>query len=423
MPNTKIKLKITIAQTIIAMAGLAVIIYYLRGLPFEVEDFVTIFFFSVCFCLAEFFDISLPQGGTHSVSSAIIIAAVLLFPLPVVVSIAMLGTLTAALISKKGLGIVLASSGENIISATLSALVFYLLGGKVHDVSLFKDIIPLFGLAVTFLIADISFEQVFLYLKKPMPFIGASIGVMQLLGPMYVALASTGILMALMYDSMKIWSIVLFFLPLLVTRHSFKLFLDIRETYNNTMKALATAIETQSSKRPGYTEKVADLSVDVARLMGIRGKDLEIINNAALLHDIGKIGVDEESLDSLLDTATGENEGEVLHASIGGDILEQVDYLKDCSDIVRKHHVSYKSEDKRSRASELIPLGARIINVADHYYELTYLREPEERLSSREAVARIKSERGLLFDPKVVRALMNALRFRGSLLMMINSGA
>lgn len=419
----KTRLKIIVTQTIIALFGLAIAIYYVRGLPFEVSDFVAIFLFSACFGLAEFADISLPQGGTHSVSSAIIVAAILLFPIPVVVTIAFLGTLAASLIKKEGVRSALASSGENIISATLSALVFYLLGGKIGDISLFKDIVPLLGLAVTFLIADISFEQLFLFLRKPMPFINASISALQFLGPMYVALAFTGILMALMYDSMKIWSIVLFFMPLLVTRHSFKLYLNIRKTYNNTIKALASAIEAQDPLKRGHAERVADLSVDMARIIGLRGRDLEVINNAALLHDIGSIGVDEESLDSLFDKVTSENEGEVAHAKIGADILEQVDYLKDCSDIVRKHHMPYRSENKRSKTSELVPLSARIVNVASYYDELTRTREPDEKLNPREAIARIKKDRGFLFDPRAVRALMHVARLRGSFLMVVGGGS
>ncbi|MDO8885804.1 MAG: HD domain-containing protein [Candidatus Oleimmundimicrobium sp.] len=229
--------------------------------------------------------------------------------------------------------------------------------------------------------------------------------------------------MALMYDSMGIWSIVLFFLPLLVTRHSFNLFLDIRKTYNNTIKALASIIEAQDPLKRGHAERVADISVDMAKMMGIRGKDLEIINNAALLHDIGSIGVDEESLDSLLDKVTSKNEGEVMHAKIGADILEQVDYLKGCSDIVKKHHVPYRSENKRSKSREFVPLAARIINVVSYYDELTQTREPDERLNTREAINRIKKDRGLLFDPKVVRVLMNVARMRGAFLMLVGGGS
>jgi len=418
----KTRLKIIIAQTIIAISGVATVLYYIRGLPFEVSDFIAIILFSLCFGLAEFFDISLPQGGVHSVSSAIIVAAILLFPLQNVVTIALLGALASALIRKGDLLTALTSSGENIISATLSAQAFYLLGGKIHNISLFRDIVPLLGLALTFLIIDISFEQLFIFLKKPMPFINASITALQFLGPMYIALISTGILMAMMFDSMYMWSIVLFFLPLLVTRHSFKLFLNIRKTYNDTMKTLASAIEAQNLLMRGHAERVSDLAVDMARVMRIRGKDLEVINNAALLHDIGRIGVDEESLDSLLDTVTSDNEGEVLHAQVGGDILEQVDYLKNCSEIVRKHHVPYKIESKRSKTSELVPLGARIINVASYYDELTQTRESDERLNPREAVARIKKDRGFLFDPKAVRSLAHILRLRGSILMVISGG-
>src|SRR3989304_6767011 len=124
-----------------------------------------------------------------------------------------------------------------------------------------------------------------------------------------------------------------------------------------------------------------------------------------MLHDIGKLGLDVDSFDILLDSRDM-NPDLAPHAQIGAEILEQVEFLKQYSDVVRKHHlpfVSHRSVDQDH------PVEARIIAVANYFDQLTQTRIAERRLSTNQAVARIKKD-SFQFDPKVLRALINVLR-------------
>jgi len=214
-----------------------------------------------------------------------------------------------------------------------------------------------------------------------------------------------------MYRGMGYWSLVIFFLPLLVTRLSFKSFLGIRNVYRKTIEALANAIEAQNPNRHGHGRRVANYSVDIAKEIGVHGRELELIGYAALLHDIGMLGVDEDSLDHLLEQASSQS-GEAPHALIGAEVVEQVDFLKDAADMVRKHHYPID----RLKSPDEIPVGARIINVASNFDKLTRSDNPDERLTAYQAISRMKKDQGMKFDPKVVRALIDILRKQGRLM-------
>lgn len=150
---------------------------------------------------------------------------------------------------------------------------------------------------------------------------------------------------------------------------------------------------------------MADLAVDVGRELGLHGEKLEGLGYAAMLHDIGKLGLDVDSFDVLLDSRKM-NPDIAPHAQIGAEILEQVEFLEQYADVVRKHHlpfVSHRAVDQEH------PIEARIIAVANYFDQLTQTPIAERRLSTNQAVARIKRE-AFQFDPKVLRALIGVLK-------------
>ena len=211
--------------------------------------------------------------------------------------------------------------------------------------------------------------------------------------------------MAMMYPSMGMWGVWLFGLPLIVVHYSFKLFLDIKNTYKHTISALTRAIQVEDHDQRSHSERVADLAVDIGKELGLHGEKLESLGYAAMLHDIGKLGLDVDSFDVLLDSR--EMNPEIApHAQIGAEILEQVEFLKQYADVVRKHHLAFVSH---RAVNQEHPVEARIIAVANYFDQLTQTRIAERRLSTNQAVARIKKE-AFQFDPKVLRALINVLR-------------
>lgn len=415
----RVQSRTNILRITVASLGGVIFLLLIRHLTFESWPHVAdLLIFTIFIAVGELLNVNLPQGGMLSMSSAVIIAALVLYPLPEVLLITAVGVTSAIFIKRKkvNLGEALFWLGEKTILIVLAAVFYRLLGGTAGEFRITQNLVSLLGLCLVYFAAELTWEQFFFSLRRDVAFKAVFKGSSALLVPAYVALSSLGLLIALMYKYMSVWSLPLLFFPLLVIRYSFKLLLDIKETYKSTIRALATAIEVQDPARRGHAERVAECSISLARELGIHGDRLEQVGNAALLHDIGRIGVDEESLDSLLETANSEN-GLAPHAVIGAEIVDQVKYLRPARYIVQAHHKPYDGT-KRSSDPEH-PLGARIIHVASYYDELTHAESSEERLTPRQAVERIKKDQGIRFDPRVVRSLINVLRRQGQLLSIL----
>lgn len=368
-------------------------------------------FFALSLAVSELINVVLPRGGLISVSFAFILAAILLFPLPEAVIIVAIGTLLAAIIEQfwrkkkfKVAGLIWPLV-KRIITVAISAKVFSLLGGRPDHFNLIGlDILPLIGASMTYFFLEVTLDPLFWSLRQNSVF-SVWLETIKFLGPTYLALATAGILIALIFQGMGFGGVLLFFLPLLVIKQSFRLYIDIKKTYQSTIRALATAIEAQDARWRGHARRVADYTLKIAREIGLHGDELESIGYAALLHDIGKVGLEEGEKSS---PAKGE-----AHAIIGAEIIEQVDYFKDVSNIVRKHHTPFVQE--RTGDNGGIPLAAKIINLASYYDELTYMKPENECYSPRQAFSRLRKEQGFYFDPKVVRAFRNVLKKQGKL--------
>lgn len=399
-------------RTSVVVAGWGALLYWVLAL--STRQALPAILFALFAGLVEYVDIALPEGSSTSAVSAIGIAAILVFPLPLAVVSMVAGVSVARLLKERRVQIAeaLYFAGETGLVVSFAGLfmggaTFVRLGGTVPPLAS-AGTLRVVGVCAAYFISEVALRQLAFGLEQSGRFLPLFLGAAKFLGPIYAALASIGVLMALMYPSMGVWSAALFMVLLLITRQSFSLYLDVRKTYRSTIAALATAIEAEAPERHGHGERVASLSIKMARELGVHGQQLEWVGYAGLLHDIGRLGVDEDSFDGLLENLNART-GEVQHAIAGADILDRVQFLKAASDLVRFHHTPHSMEQRSRTRSGRCPLGSRIINVASCYDELTTPAESEDRLRPREALARIKKEQGLSFDPKVVRALGQVL--------------
>ncbi|MCL4499193.1 MAG: HD domain-containing protein [Chloroflexi bacterium] len=380
----------------LALAKVAVIIWGLITLiillPQVSSQFTLIFFFAVCMVIAGFMDVQLSQGGSISIDGAVALASIMLLPLPDVLLVIAGGTIISASFQRSwhelgGIGFHVASK---VITATVAAGVFHLLRGEVGKVEPIKGLVALIAMCVVYFAIEITMEELS-KLKRRTPAFAALWSSAKFLLPLYLTFTSLGILLALLYGTMGPWSALFFFLSLMITRHSFKLYMDIRKAYSNTIKALANTIEAQNPERHGHAERVSDIAAMIGREIGLHGHDLELISYAALLHDIGMIGIEDDA--ERLD-----------HAHVGAGIIEQVEFIRSTADMVRMHHAPVADD---------VPLGARIIGVACTFDELVSNALSENRLTEAQAFGRLRREQGILYDPKVLRALGSILRKQG----------
>ncbi len=185
-----------------------------------------------------------------------------------------------------------------------------------------------------------------------------------------------------------------------------------RRLFLSTVTALATAIEAKDKYTSGHTERVVRYSLAVAdNLKKHHFSDdfKEDLRIAALLHDIGKIGIPEAVLNK--ETPLTEEEWELIfkHPLVGVDILSSIKELKEVIIGVKYHHERYNGKGYPFKLKgKRIPLIAAIIAVADSFDAMTTERPYKKALSKKEALEEIKRNRGKQFHPLVVDAFISA---------------
>jgi len=150
------------------------------------------------------------------------------------------------------------------------------------------------------------------------------------------------------------------------TRNLARLYEDLRSTYLRTIRALAQAIDMRDHYTHSHSENVSRYAVAIGRELGYTVKDLELLRDAAELHDIGKIGISDIIL--LKPAALTAEEWEVIkkHPQIGAQILEPLTFLSDVIEQVRQHHEHFDGSGyPLGKKGDDILLGARILHVAD----------------------------------------------------------
>jgi HD-GYP domain-containing protein (c-di-GMP phosphodiesterase class II) len=183
----------------------------------------------------------------------------------------------------------------------------------------------------------------------------------------------------------------------------------LREAFFGTALSLADSLEKRDPYTGGHTKRVRDYSTAIGRMLRLDGGKMETLTLAAILHDIGKIGVRDNVLLKEGKLTEDEFASMVRHSLYGADILRHVKGLEDVLAGVRGHHEMYDGSGYPDRlCGEDIPLAARIIAVADTFDAMTTDRPYRKALSFEEAFAELRRCSGRQFDPKVVAAFICA---------------
>ena len=175
-----------------------------------------------------------------------------------------------------------------------------------------------------------------------------------------------GWLMAQIADGVGYWATVPFLIPLALARYTFTKYAETRELFLGTVSALSQAIDAKDGFTRGHADRVSRIAGAIAREMGLGETEIERVELAGLLHDIGKIGVEDRILMKPVRLDDDERELMRRHPLYGASILEPSAALRPLVTIVLHHHENYDGSGyPEGLAGERIPLGARIIIVAD----------------------------------------------------------
>jgi putative nucleotidyltransferase with HDIG domain len=197
-----------------------------------------------------------------------------------------------------------------------------------------------------------------------------------------------------------------------------KLYNDMKENYIKTIKALAIAVDAKDAYTHGHSEKVMtfaeELAVEMKEFDSVR---VSVIRDAALLHDIGKIGVPGNILNKTASLTFEEWNGYMKnHSQMGANIVKDVPFLTELYLLILHHHENWDGTGyPYGLKGDEIPIEARVLHVADAFDAMTSDRPYRKDLGHEEAIRRIAADSGKQFDPTVVEAFLRVVRRKGLL--------
>ncbi|HIE16750.1 MAG TPA: response regulator [Dehalococcoidia bacterium] len=212
---------------------------------------------------------------------------------------------------------------------------------------------------------------------------------------------------------------------LLLENRAYQLYLEqkvkeqtdrIRQSFMNSITALATALEAKDAYTKGHSERVTRIAVAIAEELGFSHEQIDKIRLAGLVHDIGKIGISESILNKPGKLTNEEFEFVKAHCELGQRILHPIVQDNEILDMVLHHHERYDGRGyPHGLSAQQISLGARILAIADAYDAMTSCRPYRPALSLEAVCAELEKGKGTQLDPAIVDILLKVISKRRKL--------
>ena len=314
--------------------------------------------------------------------------------------------------------------------------IYLLLGGKVGRLQMPGNLVPAAIAAACLLLLEAMISETATALERDRPLLATWRNSLIYTLPLEASLAGLGLLLALLYQQPQsllpadravhplgvVFIAFVVLIPCWLLYYSYRLYLEMRQAYARTLRTLAGLVEdrlqsrhSQETSRAGEkTRQIAEYASAVAEQVGLSPTQVEQVRFAAYLLDVGKMGLPRELLvkqDGFV--SPRQRRAYARHVEIAGQILEPVKFLQPVAQLIRHHQERYDGLGyPAGLRGEEIPVGSRILACVQAFVELTQPSEPGVALEADAAVARLYTNQGIRFDPKVLEALALTLRHR-----------
>ena len=414
--NLNIKAKIYLGS----IAVVAAIIYIYLFFDFDIPEFRLLIFWAVLSIVVESLLIPMPNNTIGvSVGYAINIAAVivggpilaatsaalgLLFRIPKVPEKGYIHTLNLPAYKT------IFNISQSMIVTSLISLIYLSIGGRIGKFSLFPTLFILF--AGMFL--NTTIISGFLSALNSQKFVRVWLESIKGTFSSSIAVGSMGIIIALAYIDYGYGAVLLFLGPLLLARYSFRLYVDMRNVYLSTIQALSKSLEAKDPFTSGHSNRVEKYAVELAEAADLSFDKIQDIKIAAALHDIGKIGINDQILNKASKLTQEEYQQIMEHPAIGANIIRNVDFLRNIAEIIKHHHERYDGNGyPDGLRGEQIPIEACILAIADSYDAMTTDRPYRKALTRKDAIEEIEQNAGTQFHPVLAEKFIEIIKSEG----------
>ena len=190
-----------------------------------------------------------------------------------------------------------------------------------------------------------------------------------------------------------------------------KFYIETKKAYLSTVEALAAAIDAKDRSSYNHLKRVVRYSLVLAEKLNLSAKEKEDLHFAALLHDVGKIGITEVILNKPSRLTNDEYEIMKKHVEEGVKILVNVPFLEDAAIMVKYHHEKFDGSGYPDKLKgQEIPVGARILAITDSYDAMISERVYKKNKTEEEAVAELIRCSGTHFDPVILEIFLDVLK-------------
>ncbi|RME28217.1 MAG: HD domain-containing protein, partial [Deltaproteobacteria bacterium] len=188
---------------------------------------------------------------------------------------------------------------------------------------------------------------------------------------------------------------------------------SLERGYLETIKALANSIDAKDPYTRGHSQRVTNMAVELGKRLGLDERQLQILRYGGILHDIGKIGINESILAKKESLTQEERQIIKNHPVLGEKIIAPIDFLAPVRPLVKHHHEWYDGTGyPDGLKGEQIPLGARIIGAADTYDAVTSDRPYQKAVDNLQAIEILRNLRGKQIDPTICDKLIEIIEER-----------
>lgn len=217
--------------------------------------------------------------------------------------------------------------------------------------------------------------------------------------------------MAYLFVNLSYWGLLILILPLFASRYIFQAYVEIKNTYTDTVRSLMATVDKKFGQTGG-SQKVSEYATQTALRLGFREEDAQILGYAAYLRHIGLLSIPKDTIEKGLSQLSF-RELRVIDDALraGSKVVEKMEFLRKAAPYIRYHHEKWDGSGPEGLKGEEIPLGARIIAVSE-YLEA---QEAFNRGGLEEALNRLRTKSGRDFDPAVVDTLNACLKEKASL--------
>ncbi len=221
--------------------------------------------------------------------------------------------------------------------------------------------------------------------------------------------AVLGVFMGRLYLQIGPASVLLFIVPIVIARHVFKSYIDLKEAHEATIRILIRALEAKDAYTAGHAERVARFALYIGAELGLSPMQLERLRLAALMHDVGKLIVPNHLLNKP-GRLTAEEFARVReHEHVSVEILSRIDFLAPVAPSASSEHARFTwVSDKYGQ-----PIEPHIVAVADAFDAMTSTRSYRRALTQEIAFGELRKNAARQFHPRVVEALIVAIERRG----------